>query len=93
MIMMTYHVIKSFTDLQDNDHPYNVGDVFPRDGMTVTAERFAELAGSDNKQRTPLIKADTEPVAEPVAEVTDDVLAEEQPEEETPKRKGRKKSE
>ena len=84
-----YRVIRYFTDLQDNDHPYNVGDVFPRDGMTVTDERIAELAGSDNKQRTPLIKAEAE--AEPVAEVTEDV---EEPSEETedvPKR-GKKRS-
>lgn len=51
-----YKVIKYFTDLQDSNHPYNVGDVFPRDGLTVTEERLAELAGKDNKQGVPLIK-------------------------------------
>lgn len=51
-----YKVIKYFTDLQDNDHAYNVGDVFPRDGVTVTEERLAELAGSNNKRGEPLIK-------------------------------------
>lgn len=51
-----YTVIKHFTDLQDNNHPYYVGDEFPRKGNTsVTDERFAELAGSDNKQGEPLI--------------------------------------
>lgn len=51
-----YKVIKYFTDLHDNDYAYNVGDVFPRKGITVTDERFAELAGYKNKQGTPLIK-------------------------------------
>lgn len=51
-----YKVIHFFTDLQDNDHPYNVGDTFPRGGADVTEERIAELAGAGNKQGTPLIK-------------------------------------
>ena len=51
-----YKVIKYFTDLQDKNHPYNVGDTFPREGMEVTEERLAELAGSDNKQSVPLIE-------------------------------------
>lgn len=53
---MAYKVIKLFTDLHDNDYLYNVGDTFPRKGITVTEERLAELAGSDNKQHTPLIE-------------------------------------
>ena len=51
-----YRVIKYFTDLQDKDHPYSVGDTFPREGITVTEKRLAELAGSNNKQETPLIE-------------------------------------
>lgn len=51
-----YKVIEYFTDLQDKNHPYNVGDTFPREGMEVTEERLAELAGSDNKQGVPLIE-------------------------------------
>ena len=52
---MAYKVIKLFTDLHDNDYLYKVGDTFPRKGISVTEERIAELAGSDNKQHTPLI--------------------------------------
>ena len=52
---MMYRVIKFFTDLHDNDHPYNVGDAFPRAGVVVTEGRLAELAGSNNKQGRPLI--------------------------------------
>lgn len=50
-----YKVIKYFTDLQDNEHPYNAGDTFPRDGLTVSRERIIELATASNKQSTPLI--------------------------------------
>lgn len=51
-----YKVIKLFADLQDNNHVYTIGDTFPRAGLTVTPERLAELAGSNNKQGVPLIK-------------------------------------
>ena len=50
-----YKVVKFFTDLQDNNHAYNAGDIFPREGVTVTEGRIAELAGSDNKQGQPHI--------------------------------------
>lgn len=53
---MTYKVIKFFTDLQDNEHPYNVGDTFPRSGVTVTEARLAELSGRENRQGVPLIE-------------------------------------
>ena len=56
-----YKVIKFFTDLQDNNHPYNAGDIFPRSGLEVSEERIAELAGSDNKQGVPLIRAEEKP--------------------------------
>lgn len=52
-----YKVIKHFCDLQDKNHSYNEGDIFPREGLEVTEERLAELAGSQNRQGTPLIKA------------------------------------
>lgn len=51
-----YKVIKYFTDLHDGDHPYNVGDSFPREGIKVTEDRIKELAGPDNKQGEPLIE-------------------------------------
>lgn len=50
-----YKVIKHFVDLHDKNHPYEVGDVFPRSGVSVTEGRIAELAGSNNKQGVPLI--------------------------------------
>jgi len=59
-----YKVIKHFTDLQDKNRPYNVGDVFPRKGLTVTPERLEELAGKNNKQGVPLIEKVEAPAEE-----------------------------
>ena len=61
-----YKVIQFFTDLRDNNRPYNVGDVFPHEGCSypVTEQRFAELATRNNLQRTPLIRYVEEPVTE-----------------------------
>lgn len=76
-------VIKKFTDLQDGNHVYNVGDVYPREGYTPSEERIAELASDKNRQHTPLIA----PVAVEIAEVEEvDEATEDKP-------KKRKKSE
>lgn len=53
---MAYKVIAYFEDLQDNGRPYNVGNIFPVDGNTVTAERLAELASTQNRRNIPLIE-------------------------------------
>lgn len=52
---MMYRVVTYFEDLQDNRYPYNAGDVFPRKGMKVSKERFAELAGDKNRRGINLI--------------------------------------
>ena len=51
-----YVVKVFFTDLQDNNYAYNVGDTFPRDGMAVTADRIKELSGTQNKRGIALIE-------------------------------------
>ena len=51
-----YKVIKFFTDMQDNNFAYNVGDEYPRKGMSVLPSRIKELAGSKNRQGCPLIE-------------------------------------
>ena len=51
-----YKVIEYFEDLQDNNYPYNVGDVFPRENKTISKERIKELATTQNRQKKPLIK-------------------------------------
>ena len=51
-----YKVIKYFTDLQDNNHAYYVGDTFPRNGVEAGSERVAELSSDKNLQGVPLIE-------------------------------------
>ena len=51
-----YKVIKHFTDLQDNNFAYNVGDEYPRKGMSVLPSRIRELASDENRQGCPLIE-------------------------------------
>ena len=51
-----YRVVKFFTDLQDNNYPYHVGDVFPRHGKDVTDARLKELASNGNKRGLILIE-------------------------------------
>ncbi len=57
-----YRVVKFFTDLQDGDHPYHVGETFPRDGVEVTEARIKELSGNENRQGVPLIENVEQPV-------------------------------
>lgn len=52
-----HKVINYFTDLQDGNHAYDVNDTFPREGLKVSEERIAELSGSGNLQKKPLIAA------------------------------------
>lgn len=66
-----YKVIKAFTDLHDNDYPYSVGDTFPRLGIKVSEKRLKELAGSNNKQKTPLIAEEADPIAEAIRKGTE----------------------
>ena len=51
-----YKVIKSFTDLQDNNYAYYVGDTFPHNGVDVGSERIAELSSDKNLLGVPLIE-------------------------------------
>ena len=51
-----YKVVKLFTDLQDNNYRYEVGDEYPRLGLKPSIARIAELSGSNNKQGRPLIE-------------------------------------
>ena len=72
-----YEVINFFTDLQDFNHPYNVGDIFPHDGMTVSEDRLKELSGSNNKQHKPLIrKVEENTDNEPLLFSDDDITLE-----------------
>lgn len=59
-----YKVVEFFTDLQDNNHPYQAGETFPRDGLEVSEERLAELSGTNNKRGIALIKKATKSAPE-----------------------------
>ncbi len=56
-----YRVIKYFTDLQDNNHEYNVGDIYPHNKKKVSASRIKELATDKNRRGIPLIEKVEEP--------------------------------
>ena len=51
-----YKVVKLFTDLQDSNHLYEVGDEYPRLGLNPGLARIEELKGPNNKQGVPLIE-------------------------------------
>lgn len=54
-----YIVISSFKDLQDNEHIYEIGDIYPHEGKDIneiTKERIEELKTSKNKKGRILIK-------------------------------------
>lgn len=59
-----YRAIVSFTDLQDSNYRYKVGDIFPRKGKRVSKKRIVELSGYDNLRRKPVIEEVTEEVTE-----------------------------
>ena len=80
-----YKVIKFFRDLQNNNHAYHVGDIFPYNGMAVSEERLLELSTDANRLKKPLIaKVEEEPEEIPV---NDFMNPPEEPEEEAPKPK------
>lgn len=83
-----FEVIVRFKDLQDNNHLYLPGDIYPREGLEVSEARIKELTGTNNRRGVAAIKEVTpkKPVVEkPVIEKP----AIEAPQE--PKRRGRRK--
>lgn len=42
--------------MQDNNFAYNIGDEYPRKGMSVLPSRIKELATDKNRQGVPLIE-------------------------------------
>lgn len=51
-----YKALVRFTDLQDKNHIYHVGDTFPREGFEVSEERLKELSSPENKRGIPVIE-------------------------------------
>ena len=84
-----YRVIDYFTDLQDNGHAYNVGDIFPREGVEASAERLEELSSVNNKRGKALIEL-VKPKAKKAADETASEPVEAEDEAEKPKKKSKK---
>lgn len=80
-----YRVKKYFTDLQDNNYAYIVGDIFPHDGLEVTPERIKELSGTDNRRGISLIE---EIIEEPLPFTEDEP---EKPQEKPKPKRGKKR--
>lgn len=75
-------VINAFLDLKDNEHLYEVGDAYPREGIEPSEERIKELLGSDNLQGQPMIRAvKTVPADKKPEEVTENESSKEDAEE------------
>lgn len=51
-----YKVIERFEDAQDNGYEYQVGDVYPRNGLEVSEERLTELSTTNNRRNLIAIK-------------------------------------
>lgn len=51
-----HEVIHRFKDLQDNNHIYKVGDIYPREGLEPTKKRIKELSTDKNKIGKVLIR-------------------------------------
>lgn len=83
-----YKAIEMFTDLQDDNYKYEVGDEYPRLGLNPSLARIEELKSASNRQGVPLIEeiADLEADKESVEEVQ----AEEEKAEEKPKKAPKK---
>lgn len=54
--MKKYRAKVYFTDAQDNDYVYNVGDKYPREGRTVSEERIRELSTPFNSRGIEIIE-------------------------------------
>lgn len=83
-----YKAIVNFVDLQDNNHKYQAGDNFPREGLEVSEERIEELSTDANRRKIPVIELAPEvDTDESVAE-----SAQEDVKKSAPKKGGRKKA-
>ncbi len=90
-----YIAISYFKDMKDNMHPYNPGDIFPRDGFKVDAKRLEELSSDKNRRGKPVIKLVEEKDIESKPEVEEskeDPIVDETNSEPKPKKRGRKKN-
>jgi hypothetical protein len=60
-----YRVVQFFTDLQDKGYAYREGDTYPREGLTPSKERIAELSSPSNRRGVKLIEEVEETAEKP----------------------------
>lgn len=75
-----YKVVKFFTDLQDDNHAYHVGDIFPREGVEVSEDRLKELSTDKNKRGEVLIEEVVEDIPADESEDTEEKIPTEEAE-------------
>lgn len=86
-----YKAISYFKDMKDNMHSYNPGDTFPRDGLSVSDERIAELSTANNRRGKPVIELVKPKRTKKVETAEIENNPEETIEEVKPKKRGKKK--
>lgn len=72
-----FKALEMFTDLQDNNYKYEVGDEYPRLGLKPSLARIKELSGSDNLRGRAVIEEVDEMPFSDNAVTKEDVKAEE----------------
>lgn len=82
-----FKALEMFTDLQDNNYKYEVGDEYPRLGLKPSLARIKELSGSDNLRGRAVIK-EVEDMP-----FSDDAVTEEDAKAEEPKEEPKAKAE
>lgn len=87
-----YKVVEFFTDLQDNNHAYHVGDTFPREGVEVSEDRLKELSTDKNKRGKILIEEVEEDISEESPETAKEEPQEEEADVDSPKKPKAKKT-
>ena len=85
-----YKAIELFTDLQDDNFKYEVGDEYPRLGLKPSLARIKELSGTDNRRGRAVIEEVQEMPFGDDAVTPEDVNEEKKP---TATKRGRKKKE
>lgn len=51
-----YIVVNKFKDLEDNDHLYEIGKIYPHEKKNISEDRIKELTTKKNKLKNVLIK-------------------------------------
>lgn len=89
---MKYVVVKTFTDMQDNNYRYEVGAEYPRIGLEVSKARLDELASNKNRRGIALIEEVAEEEVAEEAVMEKDVTEDEPVKKASTPRRGRKKN-